>query len=190
MEQFNRDTYKKQNLWQQFYHSCLGKIIILLIICLILLIIAIMSRPTEGMMSWQMEDNIRECLQDTVTVHGDVADEAVANFGRIFTHADTTLNDKEVLDAYHKYNRLEIYPHTFYRTARIHNDLHPEGVRVGVGIFSIVIPTVSYNDLVIATGPVRGDYDQRLIQDAVVPDDYVGENPNVKPYHYQGNPDN
>jgi hypothetical protein len=39
-------------------------------------------------------------------------------------------------------------------------------------------------------GPVRGKYNQRLIQDVAVPDEYIGDNPNIKPYHYQGNPDN
>lgn len=39
------------------------------------------------------------------------------------------------------------------------------------------------------TGAVRGDYGRRLIQDVVVPDDYMGDNPNVQPFHYKGNPD-
>ena len=28
MEQFNQNTYKKPNLFQEFYHSCLGKVVI------------------------------------------------------------------------------------------------------------------------------------------------------------------
>ena len=32
MEQFNSNTYKKQTAWQEFTHSCLGKIIILAVI--------------------------------------------------------------------------------------------------------------------------------------------------------------
>ena len=36
---------------------------------------------------------------------------------------------------------------------------------------------------------VRGEYNKRLIQDVAVPDPYIGENPNVQPFHYKGNPD-
>ena len=86
-------------------------------------------------------------------------------------------------------NKLEIYSHTFYRTAYIINNLHPEGIRVGLGVFGITIPTVKYTDLLMNTGAVRGDYGKRLIRDVVVPDKDLGENPNVQPYHYQGNPD-
>jgi hypothetical protein len=38
-------------------------------------------------------------------------------------------------------------------------------------------------------GNVRGEYNKRLIQDVAVPDPYIGENPNVQPFHYKGNPD-
>jgi hypothetical protein len=40
------------------------------------------------------------------------------------------------------------------------------------------------------TGAVRGDYGKRLIRDITLPSNYTGENPNVQPYHYQGDPDN
>jgi len=113
----------------------------------------------------------------------------VGNIGRIFSHADTTDLNKEQWATYQKLNRLEIYTHTLFRSARIINNIHPDGVRVGIGLFGIVIPTIKYSDLLMNTGAVRGDYNQRLIKDIVVPDEYVGENPNVQPYHYKGNPD-
>lgn len=190
MEQFNSNTYKKQTAWQQFYHSCLGKIIILGVFAIVLVIIAALSRPTDSMMQWQMNDNIHECLQASDSIQSDDIDDYVGNFGRIFTHADTTQTNPEQWKVYADLNKLEIYPHTLYRTARIINNLHPEGVRVGIGVFGIVIPTIKYSDLLMNTGAVRGDYNKRLIKDVAIPDDYVGENPNVQPYHYQGNPDN
>ena len=105
------------------------------------------------------------------------------------THADSTEVNPELWETYKKLNRLEIYPHTFFKTARIINNIHPEGVRVGIGIFGIVIPTVKYSDLLMNTGAVRGDYNQKLIKDATVPDMYTGDNPNIQPFHYKGNPD-
>ncbi|MBP3849247.1 MAG: hypothetical protein J6E43_00330 [Prevotella sp.] len=189
MEQFNRNTYKKQNLSQEFFHSCLGKIIILAVVGIILAITAIMTVPTEEFTMTETEDNVRQCLQDNDSIKGDIIDEMVWNIGRTFTQADSALDNKEVLEACWKYNKIETYRHTFYSTARIRNNTHTEGVRVGFGIFGIVISTVYYSDLVMNLGPVRGKYNQRLIQDVAVPDEYIGDNPNIKPYHYKGNPD-
>ena len=69
------------------------------------------------------------------------------------------------------------------------NNIHPSGIREGIGIFGIVIPTINYDDFLMSEGPVRGKYNERLIQDQVIPDDYLGDNPMLKPYHYKGNPD-
>ena len=62
MEQFNPSTYKKDGAAKEFTHSCLGKIIIVTVIAIILMIIAALTRPSDSMMVWQMEDNIHECL--------------------------------------------------------------------------------------------------------------------------------
>lgn len=189
MEQFNSNTYKKPTPWQEFTNSCLGKIIILAVIACILVVLAAITRPTESMMQWQMEDNIQECLQSSDSIESDIIDDYVGNIGRVFTHADSTETNPEQWATYKQLNRLEIYSHTLFRTARIINNIHPEGVRVGIGLFGIVIPTVKYTDLLMNTGAVRGEYGERLIQDIVVPEEDLGENPNVQPFHYKGNPD-
>ena len=168
MEQFNSNTYKKQTAVQEFTHSCLGKIIILLAIGCILLVVAAMTRPSDSMMRWQMEDNIHECLQASDSITNDAIDDYVGNIGRVFTHTDSTLTNPEMWETYKQLNKLEIYSHLFY----------------------IVIPTIKYADLLMNTGAVRGDYGKRLIRDITLPSNYTGENPNVQPYHYQGDPDN
>ena len=190
MEQFNKKTYQSPGAVQEFSHSCLGRIIILAVILCVLMVIAAVTRPSDNMMRWQMEDNIHECLQSSDSIQSDFIDDYVSNLGRVFTHADTTLTNTEQWETYKALNTLEIYTHTFYKTAYIRNTVHPEGVRVGFGIFSIVFPTIKYEDLLMNTGVIRGDYGKRLIRDISVPDDYIGDNPNVQPYHYQGNPDN
>lgn len=189
MEQFNPNTYKKQSAAQQFTGSCLGKIIICAVISIVLLIVAAISRPSDSYMRWQMEDNITECIASSDSIESDIIDDYVGNIGRIFTHADSTEVNPELWETYKKLNKLEIYPHMFFKTARVINNIHPEGVRVGIGIFGIVIPTVKYSDLLMNTGAVRGDYNQKLIKDATVPDMYTGDNPNIQPFHYKGNPD-
>ena len=90
MEQFNQNTYKKPNLFQEFYHSCLGKVVILAIIMLIMAIIAIMSVPSYEKTMRETEDNIRQCLQDNDSIKGDLIDEIVMNVGRSFSATPLT----------------------------------------------------------------------------------------------------
>ncbi len=189
MDQFNRNNYKKDSIFHEFIHSCLGKIVIMGIMALILLVIAIMSVPSDEVMKAEMEDNIRQCLQANDSIRGDIIDDVVNNTSHIFTVADSTIDDREIWKTYKKHNELRIYHHAFYSTALIHNNLRPNGIRVGLGIFGIVIPTVYYSDLLLRTGAIRREFNQKLLQDAPPSDAYVGENPELEPYHYKGNPD-
>ena len=167
MEQDNKNSYRtKQSLPQEFYHSCLGKIIILLVLLFVLFVIAVITVPSDEKMETEMMDNIRECIQQNDSIKGDAIDDAVANFSRIFTEADTTFNDKEVMEAFHKYNKLEIYRHSFYTTARLRNNLSAEGIRVGVGIFNLVIPTIKYSDIILFVSTIKNYNKERLIDPA------------------------
>lgn len=188
MDQFNRDTYKKDTLFQEFYHSCLGKIIILAVAALILFVIAVLTVPSNKKMQTETMDNIHECLQDNDSIVGDNLDEGFANIPRTFSEADTLLTKEDVLKCFKKYNSLEIYDHTSYKTAYLHNARFPQGVRIAVGIFGIVISTVYFDDLVLDIAPVHGDYNKKLISNPLG-DEGLGENPHLKPYHYRGNPD-
>ena len=182
------DYRTKQSLFQEFYHSCFGKIVILIGILLVLFIIAVITIPSNEKMEREMMDNIRECIQENDSIKGDGIDDALSNISRIFTEADTTFNDKEAMEAFEKYNKLEIYRHTFYATARLRNNLNPEGIRVGIGIFNLVIPTVKYSDIILFISTIKNYNTARLIEPPTQ-DEYVGENPNVKEYHYLGDPD-
>ena len=156
MEQDARNSYRtQQSVAQEFYHSCLGKIIILLVFLGILFVIAVMTVPSDEKMQTEMMDNIRECIQENDSIKGDGIDDAVANLSRIFTEADSTFNDKEAMEAFHKYNKLEIYRHSFYSTARLRNNLSAEGIRVGIGIFNLVIPTVKYSDIILFVSTIK-----------------------------------
>lgn len=188
MEPTNRSTYKKQSMFSEFTNTCLGKIIVLAVIIVILLIVALFTVPSEEEMQTEMEDNIRECLQDNFEKRCDPVDEVFNNMRRPFTEADTTFNDKEILEIFNRNNRLEIYHHTLFSTARVSNNLHPEGLREGIGIFGIVIPFLNYDDFLMAEGNVRGKNHDRILPGGVPEMDY-GDNPMLKPYHYKGNPD-
>lgn len=190
MKQDEKNSYRtKQTFFETFYHSCLGKIIILIAFIGILFLIAAITIPSNEKMETEMLDNIRECIQQNDSIKGDGIDDAVANIARIFTQADTTINDKDAMEAFFKYNKLEIYRHSFYSTARLRNNLSPEGIRVGVGIYNLVIPTVKYSDIILFISTIKNYNKERLI-DPLPQDEYVGENPNVTEYHYLGDPDN
>lgn len=189
MEPTNRSSYKRQSVTTEFANSCLGKLIILAIIAVILVVVALMTVPTVEETQAEMEDNIRQCIQDNFENRCDPVDEVFNNISRPFTEADTTFNDKEMLGIFSRNNRLEIYRHALFSTAHIVNNLHPEGVREGIGIFGIVIPLLNYDDFLMTEGNVRGKQHERLNNGVSVPEMDYGDNPMLKPYHYKGNPD-
>ncbi len=189
MEQFNKNVYKKQGLVDEFTGSCLGKLIILGAFIIGMCFLAIISVPSTDMMFSEADDNIRQCIQDNIEKKGDIVDEMVWNIGRTFSSADSTFDNKEIMEALEKYNTIDVFRHSLYSTARVSNSTHPEGVRIAVGIFGFVISTIQYNDMVLDVGPVRGNYDDHLIKPVPIPDDYMGDTTNVNTYHYQNNPD-
>lgn len=188
MYQQDRGYRTNEPIRKAFMHSCLGKIVILGIFLLIALCVAYFTTPTEKEMLVEMDDNIIECLQANDSIKGDPIDDYVNNLGSIFTVSDSTQISEEVMKAYRMYNKLEAYRHTFYATARLVNNMHPEGVRVGVGVFGLIIPTVIYKDILLDVGPVHKGYNQKIIQ-PTVPDIDLGSNPNIQEFHYKRNPD-
>ena len=187
----NTNDRTNESFTQEFTRSCLGRILIIGVIMLVALLVAYFTAPKESDMNEEMADNIMQCLEVNDGSRGDAVDDYVHNLAFIFTTADTTVIAEDVLETYHKYNRLESYRHTFYSTSHIHNNMHPEGIRVGVGIFGIIIPTVLHQDILLDVGPVHKGYEQKLNQEVIAPqDDDLGVNPNVTEFHYKGDKEN
>ena len=185
----NTNFKTNQSFTQEFTRSCLGRIIIAGVILLVAMFVAYFTAPKEADMNLEMTDNIMQCLEVNTDVKGDVVDDYVHNLAFIFTTADTTVIPKDIIETYYKYNRLESYRHTFFSTTYIHNNMHPEGTRVGVGVFGLIIPTVLYKDILLDVGPIHKGYEQKLNQQVIIPDDDLGENPNITEFHYKRNPD-
>jgi hypothetical protein len=190
MDQTSNGSFKQnESPLQAFYHSCLGKLAILIGILILLFIVGIMTKPTQEEMEMEMVDNILQCIQANDSIQGDDIDDQVNNLNNMFSRADTAKINKELLTSLKKNNRLEIYNHSFFRTAYILNNIHPEGVRVGVGMFGVVYPTVLYKDLLLNVGPMQKKYKDGVIRTGTINTHDLGTNPAVKPYHYQGDPD-
>ncbi|MBR6842774.1 MAG: hypothetical protein IKM77_10840 [Prevotella sp.] len=158
-----RGFRSEESMSKAFSHSCLGRMIILACISLILMIVAYISAPTEAEMQREMEDNMIQCMEAHGNAGGDVIDDFIHNFTYTLTIGDSTQIDPEIWAAYHKYNRLESGRHNFYSTTYLFNNIHPEGIRVGIGFFFVVIPTVKYSDILLDIAPIRKSYDQKLI---------------------------
>jgi len=190
MDQTSNGGFKKnESPFQAFYHSCLGKLVIAGGILIILFIVALMTKPTQEEMEMEMVDNILQCIEANDSIQGDEIDDQVNNLNNMFSHADTAKINKDLLMSLKKNNRLEIYNHSFFRTAYILNNIYPEGVRVGVGMFGVVYPTVIYKDLLLNVGPMQKNYKDGVIRSTVVKPADLGTNPSLKPYHYEGDPD-
>ena len=191
MDQFHSDSYKKQNLMQEFFNSCLGRLVILLIVFLVLYIFALITVPSKKLMLAETIDNIHECIQENDSIKADEIDELINNISRTISVADTALTNPEVFNAFLKYNRLQVFQHPGFLTVHVYNGIYPQGRRISIGVFQTVISTLNYNDLVLSTGAVRGDYNKQLTAPVEVPDTgYIGENANIEPYHFMGDEDN
>jgi len=185
----NTNFKTNRSFTQEFTRSCLGRIIIAGVILLVAMLVAYFTAPKEDDMNMEMTDNIMQCLEVNTDNKGDAVDDYVHNLAFVFTTADTTMIPKDLLETYYKHNRLESYRHTFFSTTYIHNNMHPEGTRVGVGVFGLIIPTVLYKDILLDVGPIHKGYEQKLNQQVIIPDDDLGENPNITEFHYKRNPD-
>ena len=188
----NNTNYKtKESFTQEFTRSCLGRILIFGVILLAGLLVAYFTAPTEDDMNEEMSDNLMQCLEVNDGVKGDVVDDVVHNLTFIFTTADTTVIPEDVLQTYHKYNRLVSYRHTFYSTTYIHNNMHPEGTRVGVGIFGLIIPTAYFGDILLEVGPIHKGYEQKLNQQVIGQPEEIdlGKTPEIREFHYKGDED-
>ncbi len=190
MDQTNNGSYKKQETAAEaFYHSCLGKLVILAAVLGILFILGVMTKPTNDEMEMEMVDNILQCIDANDSIRGDKIDDHVNNMSHVFSKVDTAQVNKDLRISLNKNNRMEIYNHSWFRTAYIFNNIHPEGVRVGWGMFGVVYPTVTYEDLLLNVGPMQKKYNDGIIRSTVIDTHDMGTNPNIKPYHYQGDPD-
>jgi hypothetical protein len=190
MDKTNNGSYKKQETAAEaFYHSCLGKLVILAAVLGILFILGVMTKPTNDEMEMEMVDNILQCIDANDSIRGDKIDDHVNNMSNVFSKVDTAQVNKDLRISLNKNNRMEIYNHSWFRTAYIFNNIHPEGVRVGWGMFGVVYPTVTYEDLLLNVGPMQKKYNDGIIRSTVIDTHDMGTNPNIKPYHYQGDPD-
>ena len=181
---------EEKNFFQKLLSTKGGRIVFISAVVIFVLLFVYMSAPTKKDMTETMTDNVMQCLEDNNKYKGDAIDDFVHNLGYTFTEADTTLIAPETIEAFRKYNELVPHRHFFYSTAYIHNNMHPEGIRVGIGFLGMIFSTVQYSYLILDVEPVHKGYEQKLLDPETIKEADLGINPNVMEYHYGENPDN
>ena len=181
MNQADRGSYrKKESIFTEFFHSCLGRAVIGLVIIANMFILAVITCPSEETMYNETRDNIRQCIEASDSLQIDGLDETLNNISYIFTSADTAFHDAEIMKSFDKHNRLEYNNHTFFSTMRLYNNFRVEGIRCAIGVFGLVIPTANFNDFLLRVGPMRKEYNTPAINNPNAADDeYYGENPDL-----------
>ena len=176
----SKSEYKKESISTQFLRSCLGKIIVLAIILIVLLTTARLTVPNESKMIWGTLDGVYQCIVESHGVAGDMSDDFVRNAIATFSHEADSLKKDSVLLDFNKLNKVEVHDHIFFSTSHIINNFNSNGKRAAIGICGMVIPIVNFNDFILRSGPVRKDYNQKLINAPTQPissDSYMGETP-------------
>ena len=72
-------------------------------------------------MEMEIEDDIRECIEQCQAKDADKSDDLVRNTMSVFTHADKNSEDEETMDMFWEHNSIEIYRHMFFSTAYMLN---------------------------------------------------------------------
>ena len=174
-----KSEYHKDTLGSQFLKSCLGKIIILVAIIAIILVVAKLTVPSDEEMKFGTLDGVCQCIEKSHGVPGDKSDDIVRNGIATFSHEADSLRKDTILADFHKFNRVEIYHHTFFSTAYVISNFNSTGARAAIGVFGMVIPTVNFGDFVLRNGPIRKEYNQKIIRQTISSDTYMGDNPDL-----------
>ena len=177
--QTNKSEYKKETLASEFMRSCLGRMIMLGAVILLLLLAAKLTVPSDESMMYGTLDGVCQCIEESHGVPGDKSDDIVRNVIATVSHETDSLKKDTILADFKKFNRIEIYHHTFFSTAYIISNFNSRGARAAIGIYGLVIPTVNFNDFVLRNGPIRKEYNQRIIRQTITSDTYMGDNPDL-----------
>lgn len=177
--QTNKSEYHKETLAAEIKKSCLAKVIMLVAVMLLLMLSAKLTIPSDEQMMYGTLDGVCQCIQDSHGVPGDKSDDIVRNSIATVSHETDSAKKDTILADFKKFNRVEIYHHTFFSTAYIISNFNSRGARAAVGIFGLVIPTVNFNDFVLRNGPIRKEYNQRIIKQTITSDTYMGDNPDL-----------
>ena len=177
--QSHKSEYHKETLAAEIKKSCLAKVVMLVAVILLLLLSAKLTVPSDEQMMFGTLDGVCQCIQKSHGVPGDKSDDIVRNGIAAVSHVTDSAKKDTILADFKKFNRVEINHHTLFSTAHIISNPNSRGERAAIGAFGLVIPTVNFNDFVLRNGPIRKEYNQRIIKQTITSDTYMGDNPDL-----------
>ena len=177
--QSHKSEYHKETLAAEIKKSCLAKVVMLVAVILLLLLSAKLTVPSDEQMMFGTLDGVCQCIQKSHGVPGDKSDDIVRNGIAAVSHVTDSAKKDTILADFKKFNHVEINHHTFFSTAYIISNFNSRGERAAIGAFGLVIPTVNFNDFVLRNGPIRKEYNQRIIRQTITSDTYMGDNPDL-----------
>jgi len=174
-----RESYRTdESIAAMFWHSCLGKLVVLIALIAVVLIVAFATRPSVEKMQRCTVDDVRQSLLLADSIKTDGLDDALNSIYFAFSSADSVDNDT-LEQRFYRENRLFFNAHTFYSTTYIYNNSRAEGIRCEFGIFGIVMPLVNYKQFISREGTLRRGYDHKILEVPEPEDKYFGENPDL-----------
>ena len=127
--QTNKSEYHKETLAAEIKKSCLAKVIMLVAVMLLLMLSAKLTIPSDEQMMYGTLDGVCQCIQDSHGVPGDKSDDIVRNGIATVSHETDSAKKDTILADFKKFNRVEIYHHTFFSTAYIISNFNSRGAR-------------------------------------------------------------
>lgn len=168
-----------ETLLHALRHSCLGRLIIAAAVLAVLAVIACLTRPGEEKMRLEIDDDIRQCLEERDSVTADWTETFVKNIRYMFTKADSVLTHPEDLQVFYEFNSLAFYDNMLFTTMHVHNSFYIEGKRCAIGIFGLIIPVVDFNDFLLREGPMFKEYERPKPSYDADSEEFFGDNPDL-----------
>ncbi len=161
MSQIDRGTYVRDDAKGGLKGGCVGKLLKVFAAVVVLLLVAMVSVPSDDRMKSEVENAVTLSIIANVMGPQDQSDDVVRNLTSIINAVDTAAIKMDQFHVFQKMNKIEVYRHALFSTARIHHLGNPGGTRVAIGFLGLVIPTVTSNDYLLRTEPLRKDYGNR-----------------------------
>ena len=175
----NQDSFKKHDsVWTTFHKSCLGRIVIFIVALLLLMLLSVALRPSEEATMLETRDNIHQLILDNDSTKQDNVDNTLASIAYIFSSADTVPTDT-AMHTFDRLNHLEYVNHGLYTEVVLRNTIHVMGKCCSIGLWGMVIPVLTYEDLLLHMDVMRKEYNQKLIEAPKGGEDYFGSDPNL-----------
>lgn len=114
----------------------------------ILAVIAHFTMPSDEKMIDKAEDEIMEFVTDNAKKLGNKLSSGIGDFASLLMLSDDVSNS--VKSRVLKDNRLVVKDHWLWKTVEVVNDKHPDGTRIGFGVFGFTFVKLSASDLSFA----------------------------------------